>query len=115
MALEIYGYKCKKCGHIHYPLHMVCKKCKGNEIFEFEPVPLPRKGKLLGFTFVHNLPADFDVMKLGLGIVELENGVRIFGQLRIPEPKSGMAVEGKVETVRKGAYRSFKGIVFYAA
>ena len=27
MALEIYAYKCKKCGQLHYPFRMVCKKC----------------------------------------------------------------------------------------
>ena len=74
MALEIYAYKCKQCGQLHYPYRMVCKKCGKNEVFEFDTVPLPRKGKLLTFTTVYNLPPDFNVAKLGLGIVELENG-----------------------------------------
>ena len=40
-------------------------------------VPLPRKGKLVTFTFIHNLPGEFEVPRLGIGIVELENGVRL--------------------------------------
>jgi hypothetical protein len=56
-------------------------------VFEFDTVPLPKNGKLLTFTTVHNLPPDFNVAKLSLGIVELENGMRITGQLKIPEPE----------------------------
>ncbi len=104
MALEIYAYKCKKCGQLHYPYRMVCKKCGKNDVFEFDTVPLPKQGKLLTFTTVYNLPPDFNVAKLGLGIVELENGMRITGQLRIPHPKLGMAVTGKVEIVREAEY-----------
>ena len=88
MALEIYAYKCKKCGQLHYPYRMVCKKCGKNDVFEFDTVPLPRKGKLLTFTTVYNLPPDFNVAKLGLGIVELENGMRITGQIKIAEPEA---------------------------
>jgi len=102
MALEIYAYKCKKCGQLHYPFRMVCKKCGKNDFFEFETVPLPKKGKLLTFTTVHNLPPDFNVAKLGLGIVELENGMRITGQHKIPQPKLGMPVVVKIEIVREG-------------
>jgi uncharacterized protein len=115
MALEIYAYKCKKCGQLHYPFRMVCKKCGQNDFFEFETVPLPKKGKLLTFTTVHNLPPDFNVAKLGLGIVELENGMRITGQHKIPQPKLGMAVIGKVEIVREAEYSKNYGMVFYPA
>ncbi len=115
MKLEIYAYKCRKCGHLHYPYRMVCKNCKANAHNEFDPVPLPRKGKLLTYTTVYNLPPDFAVPTLGLGIVELENGIRITGQLKIPKPKTGMAVEGKVEVVRQGTYKKNYGMVFYAA
>ncbi len=115
MTLNIIAYKCKKCGQLHYPYRMVCKKCHDNEMFGFEPVPLPKKGKLLTYTTVYTLPADFNVATLGLGIVELENGMRITGQINIPKPKTGMAVEGQIETVRKGEYKKNLGIVFYPA
>ena len=100
---------------LHYPFRMVCKKCGQNDFFEFDTVPLPKKGKLLTFTTVHNLPPDFNVAKLGLGIVELENGVRITGQLKVPNPKLGMAVTGKVEIVREAEYSKNYGMVFYPA
>ncbi len=115
MALEIYAYKCRKCGQLHYPYRMVCKKCGKNEHNEFDPVPLPKRGRLLTFTTVYALPPDFNVAKLGIGMVELENGMRITGQLRIPNPEMGMAVCGKVEVVRETAYSQNYGMVFYPA
>ena len=87
MAREIYAYKCRLCGTMHYPFRMVCKECRQNDFFEFDIVPLPKKGKLLTYTRVHNLPAEFEVPTLGLGIVELENGMRITGQLEADDPK----------------------------
>ena len=115
MALEIYAYKCKKCGQLHYPYRMVCKKCGKNEVFEFDTVPLPKKGKLLTFTRLYALPPDFEMVRLTLGIVELTGGQRITGQLRIDEPKIGMKVKGTVGTVRKDDYNKYLGMIFSEA
>jgi uncharacterized protein len=113
MAREIYAYKCKKCETLHYPFRMVCKECGKNDFFEFDIEALPKKGKLLTYTHVHALPADFEVAKLGLAIVELENGMRIVGQLQIDNPKMGMKVKGEIEVVRQEDYDSHYGLVFY--
>jgi len=115
MKREIYAYRCRKCGHLHYPFRMVCRECRQNDFFEFDIEPLPKEGKLLTFTRVYNLPAEFEVPTLGLGIVQLENGLRITGQLEIDDPAIGMAVRGDVRVVRKGAYDQFYGMVFEAA
>ena len=115
MALEIYAYKCKKCGQLHYPFRMRCKKCGKNDQFEFDAVAVPKKGKLLTFTQAYNLPPAYAVAKLGLGIVELENGLRMTGQLEIPDPKIGMKVRGEVEVVREDDYDLRHGMVFYKA
>ena len=115
MAMEIYAYKCRKCGQLHYPYRMVCKKCHANEHDEFDPVPLPRKGKLLTFTRLHTLPGDFNVANILLGIVELENGIRILGQLNIDKPRTGMAVNGTVGVVRQTELRKHLGMIFSEA
>jgi hypothetical protein len=94
---------------------MVCKGCGANELFEFDPVPLPRKGKLLTFTRLYSLPADYNVATLGLGIVELENGVRMTGQIDIEEPRIGMDVAGDIEVVRKSDLNEQLGMVFREA
>ena len=115
MGREVYAYKCRRCGTMHYPMRMVCKGCKENDFFEFDPVPLPKEGKLLTFTRVYNLPAQYEVATLGLGIVELENGMRMLGQLDIEQPEIGMEVNGSVEVVRKETYDDFYGMVFRAS
>ncbi|MFZ5950405.1 MAG: Zn-ribbon domain-containing OB-fold protein [Candidatus Rifleibacteriota bacterium] len=112
MEISILGYKCSKCGTIHYPNRAVCRKCR-NEQFTVEP--LPEKGKLLTFTHLYNPSGDFDVAILDLAIVELSNGVRITGQMKIDKPEIGMKVVGKIEKVRKSGYKSYKGMVFYKA
>ena len=116
MAREIYAYKCRLCGTLHYPFRMVCKGCKQNDFFEFDTVPLPKTGKLLTFTRVYNLPAQYEVATLGLGIVELDNGMRMLGQLEIDEPEIGMAVKGSGGTqgnlrrlLRDGVHGSMMG------
>lgn len=113
--MDIYAYKCKKCGALHYPYRMVCKSCGENKHNEFDPVPLPNKGKLLTFTELYSLPADFMVSKMALGIVELENGVRVTGQLDISKPKLGMAVKSTVQVVREGELSCNYGMVFTKA
>jgi hypothetical protein len=113
MERHLYGYRCPKCGHVNYPYRMRCRKCRTTEYRDFELVALPTKGRLLTFTTVYNLPSDYLVATLGLGIVELENGVRVMGQLGIPRPRIGMDVEGRVEVVRRTDYEDNFGLVFY--
>lgn len=115
MELNIYGYKCKRCGELHYPYKTICKKCGENDHNEFDIVPLPKKGRLLTYTTLYNPPSDYEVVTLALGIVELEGGNRITGQLNIRNPKIGMNVEGRIEVVRKDEYKKHLGIVFYSA
>ena len=115
MAREIYAYRCRLCDTMHYPFKMVCSGCKQNDVFEFDTAPLPKTGKLLSFTRVYNLPAQYEVATLGLGIVELENGMRMLGQLEIDDPEIGMAVAGTVEVVRQEPYDNYYGMVFRAA
>lgn len=111
MQLDILGYRCKKCSYINYPNRTLCRKC-GHDAFE--PVPLPKKGKLLTYSRLFTLPGDFEVADITLGIVELENGVRMTGRIKIGNPKMGMPVVGKVEVVRQADYEKRRGMVFYA-
>ncbi len=115
MQRRIYGYRCRGCGTLHYPFRMRCKSCGNLEFFEFDPEPLPTTGTLVTFTHVHNLPAEYEVERLGLGVVELEDGTRMVGQLDIEEPTMGMTVRGDVSVVRRETYRDYWGYVFHAA
>lgn len=115
MELNIYAYKCKRCGHVQYPYRTICRNCHENDHNEFDIVPLPKKGKLLTFTRLFNPPSDFETVFLSLGIVELEDGNRITGQLSIENPRIGMSVVNRVEVVRKEGYNTYYGAVFYEA
>ncbi|HTY09077.1 MAG TPA: zinc ribbon domain-containing protein [Candidatus Edwardsbacteria bacterium] len=115
MERNIYGYKCKRCGHVQYPYRTICRQCHDNDHNEFDIVPLAKQGKLLTFTHLYNPPADFELVFLSLGIVELEDGNRILGQISIKRPAIGMKVVGKVEQVRQDGYTTNYGMVFYEA
>jgi uncharacterized OB-fold protein len=115
MEMNIYAYKCKRCGHVQYPYRTICRKCHDNDHNEFDIVPLPKAGKLLTFTHLYNPPADFELVFLSLGIVALEDGNKITGQIKIRNPKVGMSVVGKVEKVRQDGYTTNYGMVFYEA
>ena len=115
MAREINAYRCRRCGTLHYPFRMVCKGCGENDFFEFGTEPVPKRGKVVTFTHVHNLPAEYEVARLGLAVVELENGLRLLGQLDVEAPVLGMEVVGRVEVTRRDAYENRYGMVFRAA
>jgi uncharacterized OB-fold protein len=112
MQMHILGFKCRKCGHVHYPFRWRCRKCL---CVDFDTVPLPDTGTLVTYTTVHALPGDFEVPRLTLGIVQLDNGNRITGQVRIDNPSMGMKVRGEIEVVRKSGYQRHLGVVFYQA
>src|ERR1039458_2690401 len=61
MELNIYAYKCKRCGQLHYPYKTICKKCGDNDHNEFDIVALPKNGTLLTYTILYNPPSDFEV------------------------------------------------------
>jgi uncharacterized OB-fold protein len=84
--------KCAGCGKIYYPPRRVCV-CGGRE---FETVGLPNTGKVVTYTVIRVGPSDFsDEVPYGLGIVELDGGVRLMAQLvdvPLEEIKTGMPV-----------------------
>jgi uncharacterized protein len=85
--------KCQKCGKIHLPPRPLCDNCYSQQ---FEWVEAPKKGKLLTYTIIHNAPPQFQAMApYAVGIVELENGLRIPGMIQgAPQDqlKVGMAL-----------------------
>ncbi len=115
MAREIYAYECTECGTLHYPFKMRCRNCGELEPFKFKTVPLPKRGKLLTFTKVYNLPAAYEVATLGIAIVELANGIRVTGQLEVDDPTIGMDLLGDVGVVREEPYNRYWGFIFRAA
>lgn len=70
--------KCTRCDEISWPPRTICPSCLSDEL---EWIDLPKKGKLFTYTvqFAGVSPA-FEV-PLYLGMVQLDNGLKIFARL----------------------------------
>ena len=72
--------KCLKCGKIHLPPRPLCDNCFSQD---FEWVNVQGKGKLVTYTVIHVAPKQFqDLTPYAVGIVELENGLKIPGMIQ---------------------------------
>jgi len=71
--------KCQKCGKIFFPPRLICDRCQSRS---FETVRMTGEGKLLTYTIIHVPPSQFvDEAPYAVGIVELNEGVRITAQV----------------------------------
>lgn len=71
--------KCKKCGFVFFPPRLICSQCQNRE---FEETKLAEKGKVLTFTIIRVPPHQFvDQAPYAVGIVELDDGVKLTGQI----------------------------------
>ena len=110
--------KCPTCGTTYYPEPMVCANCgarrdpSGLKHSKWEKVPIEGKCKLLTWTRLYNLPADFTDRFLEFGIVEFEDGLRASGQLRVEQPKSGMTLVARTDVVRGSGDDAQRGLIF---
>ena len=71
--------KCKNCDIIFFPPRLICPECKKRE---FEETRLAEKGKILTYTIIRVPPRQFlDQAPYAVGIVELDDGVKLTGQI----------------------------------
>ena len=86
---EFQTTRCRRCGETHYPPHVLCPACLGEEL---EWVDLPREGTLLAFT------QQADAIRCRkpdvLGLVELEGIGNVVTRIDAPfeELSIGMRV-----------------------
>jgi uncharacterized OB-fold protein len=80
MQGKLMAGKCQKCGKIHLPPRPLCDNCYGTE---FQWMQVSGRGKLLTYTVIHVAPQQFQSLTpYIIGIVELENGLRIPGAIQ---------------------------------
>ncbi len=95
---KLMGGKCLNCGKIHLPPRPLCDKCLSTR---FKWVELPQTGILLTYTIIHVAPTQFqDMAPYAVGIVQLENGVRVPGIIRktsLDSLKVGMKLKVEFE------------------
>ncbi len=71
--------KCKGCGKIFFPPRLICNVCQSQDL---EKTKLAEAGKVLTYTIIRVPPHQFvDQAPYAVGIVELDDGVRIMGQI----------------------------------
>jgi uncharacterized OB-fold protein len=103
--------KCKKCGAISFPPRLICPACKGRE---FGPIILADKGKVITYTIIRVAPQPFvDQSPYAVGIVELDDGVRLTGQIvdcNFEDLKTGARV--RIE-FRKIYQEGESGVIYY--
>jgi uncharacterized OB-fold protein len=72
--------RCRHCGKIHLPPRPLCDNCFHQE---FEWREISGNGKLVTYTVIHIAPRQFQALApYAVGIVELENGLRIPGMIQ---------------------------------
>jgi uncharacterized OB-fold protein len=82
---KLMAAKCKKCGTMLLPPRPMCTKCFSSDLEWFE---LKNEGKLLTYTVIHVSPKQFaSFVPYAVGIVELEDGLKLPGMIRGVEPK----------------------------
>jgi uncharacterized OB-fold protein len=71
--------KCKNCGAVLFPPRLICPECKSRD---FEDTKLAEKGKVLTYTIIRVPPHQYvDQAPFAVGIVELDDGVKLTGQI----------------------------------
>jgi benzoylsuccinyl-CoA thiolase BbsA subunit len=91
--LHLQGMSCSQCGTKAFPLREVCSACGSDQV---GPVELAATGKLYSFSEVHVAPKGFAVPYV-VAYVDLDDGVRLFGQVEGPADK--LALDQRVAVV----------------
>ena len=88
--------KCKKCGKITFPGRLICPDCGHTE---HELMKLTGKGKLETFT---------------IGLVELDEGVKVLGQLTDCDPESLKTGDRLTSKFRRMNEEGKTGMIMYS-
>jgi uncharacterized OB-fold protein len=103
--------KCKNCGFVAFPPRLVCPRCHSRA---FDTTILANAGKIVTYTIIRVPPQPFsDQAPYAVGIVELDDGVRLTGQIvdcAFEELKVGLRV--KIE-FRKVYEEGAAGVIYY--
>ena len=103
--------KWKKCGHINFPGRLICPECGTKE---FETIRLSGKGKLETFTIIQTAPPGFaDLAPYAVGIVQMEEGVKILAQITDCNPNDIKIGDTLVTKFRRINEEGKTGMIMY--
>jgi uncharacterized OB-fold protein len=84
--------QCTKCQAKFFPPRLICPECQSQE---FEDAKIEEKGELLTYTIIRVPPHQYaDQAPYAVGIVELDDGVKLTGQIVDQEGDSGILCYG---------------------
>lgn len=96
-GLRLIGGQCAACGARSFPRALYCNNCDAQE--QPEPVRLSAQGTLYTFTTLHVGPAGFPAPRY-CGYVDLDDEVRVFGQIAGEQISIGDRLGLELATVR---------------
>ena len=71
--------KCEACDDVFFPPRLICPQCHSQDLV---PAKLVEAGKVLSYTIIRVPPHQFsDQAPYAVGIVELDDGVKLTGQI----------------------------------
>jgi hypothetical protein len=108
---RLLGKKCLDCGSLSFPPRLVCRKCKSRNAEDFAFKGL---GTLFTYTIIFQPQNRFEhIAPYIIGLIDLEDGVRITAQLTDIEPKD-VTIGMKLEMVIRQIYEDGpKGPILY--
>jgi hypothetical protein len=94
--------RCGRCAHLHHPPGPMCPKCHS---YDWTAQPLSGRGTLHSYVIVHQPQLPGFTYPLPVALVEMEEGVRLLGNLTAAEPENlriGMPLEVEFVEVEPG-------------
>ncbi|MFH1320431.1 MAG: Zn-ribbon domain-containing OB-fold protein [Bacteroidota bacterium] len=103
--------KCRKCNKLLFPARLICPDCGSKE---FETVQLSGKGKLVTYTIIRTAPDGFgDLAPYAVGIIELEEGIKIMSQIVDCNPEELNIGDQLVSQFRRINEEGKTGMIIY--
>jgi len=108
------GSRCPNCNRTFFPARSICPVCHRKSLGKMVPLKLKGEGAVHSFTEVHEGHEDFEMQKpYIIALIDLDEGVRVTGQLIDCEPDQvsiGMRVRA---TLRKLGEDGAAGVIHY--
>lgn len=103
--------KCKNCGRIYFPARLVCPDCGSKDI---ETIRLSGQGQLETYTIIRVAPSGFgDLAPFAVGIVKMDEGVRVMGQVVDCDPEALKIGDRLVTQFRRINEEGKTGMIIY--
>lgn len=111
---NLIGNKCTSCGKVFFPKRSICPHCRRASVGKMEEHKLKMDGKIFSFSVIYEAPPENNILKpYAVAMVEMEDGVRITGQI-VDAELSKIEIGMPVRVVfRKLTEDSASGIIHY--